>query len=284
MKLPADTHVHSEYSWDTGGPTFPAAVGTMERTCERALKIGLPTVVFTEHLDLVGWQVDASELPAHEAGLVRADGTLVPSLLDVAGYLDCIERCRHKFADLQILTGVEFGQPHRDGAAAAQLLDVSDLDRVNGSLHNLQVGEHRHEPATLYRMWPADTVIWEYLAEVPRMVKGSDAFEVLCHIDYAVRYWPSEEVGPFDPKRFEDGFRRAMRALADSGRALEMNVGSTLRPWIPQWWSEEGGRAITFGSDAHEAHRLADNFPEAMAMVEHFGFRPGRHPADFWTR
>jgi hypothetical protein len=56
------------------------------------------------------------------------------------------------------------------------------------------------------------------------------------------------------------------------------------QPWIPQWWSEEGGRAITFASDAHTTDALAGNFYEAMAMAEHFGFRQGRHPEDFWTR
>src|SRR5829696_5587618 len=46
-------------------------------------------------------------------------------------------------------------------------------------------------------------------------------------------------------------FRQAMRAVAGSGRALELNVGGPIRPWIAQWWSEEGGRAITLASDAH---------------------------------
>lgn len=69
--------------------------------------------------------------------------------------------------------------------------------------------------------------------------------------------------------------------LAQAGRVLEMNT-RRLWPWIPQWWSEEGGRAVTFGSDAHVPGALADNFPEAVAMVEHFGFRPGRRPEDFW--
>ncbi|MGW0230659.1 PHP domain-containing protein [Actinopolymorpha singaporensis] len=283
MTLPADTHVHSEYSWDTGGPDSPAA-GTMERTCARAARIGLSAVVFTEHLDFVGWQVDPTDLAGHLQRLVGPDQTLVPPPLEVDGYLESIERCRRSFRDLRILTGVEFGQPHLDEEVASHVLDVSKLDRVNGSLHTLVVDGRRHEPPTLYGMWPADKVIWEYLAEVPRMVDGSDAFEVLTHIDYAVRYWPREVNGPFEPRRFEDGFRQAMRALAGSGRALEMNVGGQLRPWIPQWWSEEGGRAITFGSDAHEPRALANNFPEAVAMVEHFGFRPGRRPADVWTR
>ena len=75
-----------------------------------------------------------------------------------------------------------------------------------------------------------------------------------------------------------------MRAADVSGRALEMNVGGQLRPWIVQWWSEEGGEAITFGSDAHEPTGVGRNFPEAVAMVESYGFRPGLNPEDFWTR
>ena len=284
MVLPADSHVHSEWSWDTGGPTSPTAVGTMERTCARAVKIGLPVVIFTEHLDFTGWQIDAVDVMENQIPLIGPTGTLEPPPLDVHGYLRCIERCRQQYPELRILTGVEFGQPHRDGAAAAKLLDVSELDRVNGSLHTLRVGEQFFEPPTLYRMWPPDTVIWEYLAEVARMMAGSDAFAVFTHIDYAVRYWPTDAAGPFDPTRFEDGFRQAMRAVAQSGRALEMNVGGWLRPWIPQWWSEEGGRAVSFGSDAHTEDLLANNFPEAMAMAEYHGFRPGRRPEDFWLR
>jgi histidinol-phosphatase (PHP family) len=159
---------------------------------------------------------------------------------------------------------------------------------VNGSLHTIPVthqpGSVRSEPYTLYRSWPADKVIRENLAEVPRMLASSSVFTVFCHIEYAVRYWPKEREGPFDPKRFEDEFRQAMRAIAGSGRALELNIGGPIRPWIPQWWAEEGGRAITFGSDAHTIDWLAGNFYEGMAMAEHFGFHPGRRPQDFWTR
>ncbi|MGQ5691508.1 hypothetical protein [Rhodococcus erythropolis] len=98
-----------------------------------------------------------------------------------------------------------------------------------------------------------------------------------------MRAWPTEIAGPFDPRRFEDGFRNGMRAIAESGRALEMNT-RRLWSWIPQWWSEEGGKAVTFGSDAHVPEALAANFPEATAMLEHYGFRSGRRPEDYWTR
>ena len=281
MMLPADTHVHSEWSWDTGGPSS-AARGTMRRTCERAVRIGLPAVVFTEHLDFGSWLAEPDDFPPANRPLIT-DGRLVPPALDVAGYLGSIDRCRHQFPDLRILTGVEFGQPHLFEADARQLLDLASLDRVNGSLHTLAIGDDRAEPVTLNRLWPPDQVIRAYLDEVPRMLAGSDAFEVVTHLDYAVRQWPTLDAGPFDPRRFEDEFRAALRAIAGSGRALEMNT-RRLWPWLPQWWREEGGRALSFGSDAHVPELLADGFGEACAMLEHFGFRPGARPEALWTR
>ncbi len=283
MTLPADAHVHSEWSWDTGGPQSDAA-GRMQLTCERAVAIGLPAIIFTEHLDFDdAWRVEPQDMLPHLRSLVGPGGLVQLPLIDADGYFDSIERCRHRFPQLRILTGVEFGQPHLWQAVAERHLDFDRIDRVNGSLHTLQIGDVRSEPNTLFREWPADRVMREYLAEVVRMVAGSDLFEVFTHIDYAVRSWPVEAEGPFDPRHFEDEFRFALRSIADSGRALEMNT-RRLWSWVPQWWSEEGGRSISFGSDAHVPEALAANFPEAVAMVEYFGFRPGAQPEDLWTR
>lgn len=287
MELTGDGHVHSEWSWDVGlGHPGGDAAGRMEAMCRRAVHIGLPALVFSEHLDLSCWVIEPGDLPEQLRPLVD-HGVLDPPPLDADGYLASVERCRSRFPELEILTGVEFGQPHLDEARAREVVDLDALDRVNGSLHTIPVSDEpdsaRSEPYALYRQWPAERVIRTNLAEVPRMLAGSSAFTVFCHLEYAVRYWPTEQEGPFDPKRFEEEFRSAMRAIADSGRALELNIGGPIRPWIPQWWREEGGRAITIASDAHEPDWLASNFYEAMAMAEHFGFRPGRRPMDFWT-
>lgn len=82
-------------------------------------------------------------------------------------------------------------------------------------------------------------MISAYLAEIPVMVEGSANFDVFTHIDYAARYWPVGTAGRFDPSRFEDEFRTAMRAIAASGRALELNTRQ-LEEWIPRWWAESG--------------------------------------------
>ena len=283
MSLPADGHVHSEWSWDSGSD--PASPGRMARTCQQAVRIGLPAIAFTEHLDFEdAWRVDPGDIGEHAQSLVDDGGYVRLPTFDLDGYLEAIDRCRSAHPDLRILTGVEFGQPHLWEERAAPILGTGAIDRVNGSLHMLPL-EHgaRAEPTTLYRYRKPDEVMWAYLEEIPRMVAGSDSFSVFTHIDYAVRAWPTDAVGPFDPRRFEEGFRGAMRAIAASGRALEMNT-RRLWPWIPQWWSEEGGRGVTFGSDAHVPEAIAANFPEATAMLESFGFHGGSRPEDFWTR
>jgi histidinol-phosphatase (PHP family) len=72
--------------------------------------------------------------------------------------------------------------------------------------------------------------------------------------------------------------------LARSGRALEVNTVVPLRAEIVRWWYEEGGGAVSFGSDAHAPDVVARRFGDAAAMVEAQGFVPGDGPHDFWRR
>jgi histidinol-phosphatase (PHP family) len=48
------------------------------------------------------------------------------------------------------------------------------------------------------------------------------------------------------------------------------------------WWREAGGRAVSFGSDAHVPGRVGARFKEAVDIVEAAGFRPGHDQYDFW--
>lgn len=276
--LPADGHVHSEWSWD-------ARDGSMDRTCARAVELGLPAIAFTEHVDHTAWHVLDRHLPenAFLGSLADADGLLTPQPFDVEGYLECLERCRATYPDLRIISGVELGEPHLHRAAAERLLATGSFERALGSLHCLPVEGGYAGPPELLRAGEPAEVVRAYLAEIPRVVAEGAAFGVLAHIDYPVRYWP-REAGPFRPRDFEEEFRHALRAIAAGGRLLEVNTAVPLSPMILQWWGDVGGRAITFGSDAHEPWRLARGLREAAAMAEGFGYRPGRHPFDVWYR
>lgn len=271
MVIPADGHVHSEWSWD-------ADRGAMDATCARAVELGIPSIAFTEHVDFTPFR--AGFLAEHFGHLV-ADGILTAPVLDVAGYLEGIERCRAAYPDLTILTGMEVGQPHLHGDEIAALLSQGTFDRVIGSLHCLWDGGAYAEPWELFGHRPAVEVFREYLHEIPRMVAGSDVFHSFAHIDYPVRSWP-EELGAFDPLDFEDELRLALKALAVSERALEINTRIPLHPTILGWWVEEGGRRVTFGSDAHHPAALGHGLADAAVMADDFGFRPDRRRQDPW--
>ncbi len=74
-----------------------------------------------------------------------------------------------------------------------------------------------------------------------------------------------------------------LRALASSGRVLEINTFSPMASvTMLRWWRDEGGTAVSFGSDAHVASRVGDKFRQAVEIAEAAGFGRGRDPAGFW--
>jgi histidinol-phosphatase (PHP family) len=87
-----------------------------------------------------------------------------------------------------------------------------------------------------------------------------------------------------NPAAFEEDFRYALRLTAQSGRALEVNTRLPLHATVLTWWHDEGGDAITFGSDAHLPAFVGHGFREAAQMAEAHGFLPGDNPHDLWER
>jgi histidinol-phosphatase (PHP family) len=284
--LPADNHVHSEFSWDTG------VNASMEETCRHAVKIGLPAVAFTEHVDFTEWgdhdhPVAAGEpiagAPATAPAEIAERERVLP--VDVDGYLASIEKCRRLFPQLRILSGIEAGEPHHFAGSVAAVLNRGQFDRVLGSLHSIVYNGRLLYADRLFRYVPADVVVRDYFAELLRLVEGSDVFQVLAHCDYPRRYWPVARAGEYREADYEEEYRAVFRALAASDRALELNTTSPLASTtLMRWWYEEGGGAVSFGSDAHVPVRVGRLFDVAVDIVEAAGFRPGRDEYDFWRR
>lgn len=263
MPLPPDLHVHTEWSWD-------AARGSMEKSCVRALEIGLPAIAFTEHAD---WAI------VHEG----------QHPVDIDGYFDSIERCRRRFPDLRILTGVELGEPHWFPQETAAVLAAGPLEQVLGSIHSIHWEGGTLDASQFRRHEGIDfpAAVREYFGEVLRMVESDQPFETLAHIDYPKRYW-IEGIAPYREKDFEEEIRAVLAAAARTGRVLEVNTtrGDVLCPdmTVVRWWRELGGRAVQYGSDAHQPDKVAEGFKVATQMVEAAGFKPARDPVSLWRR
>ncbi|MEI4274210.1 PHP domain-containing protein [Klenkia sp. LSe6-5] len=272
--LPADNHVHSEFSWDTG----PSA--SMVQTCERAVRLGLPAVAFTEHLDFTVW---AAEDRAARDGIVdRHPAHQQP--IDTEAYAAAIAECRARFPDLRVVSGVEAGEPHLFAASIAGHLAAAPVDRVLGSLHSLTDGGRLVGVGRMLTHAGADATMRRYLGEMAQMVRDSDVFEVLAHVDFPRRYWPGGR-DRYAEAPFEAEYREVFRALAETGRALEVNTTSPLASVdLVRWFRDEGGAAVSFGSDAHTPTAVGQRFDLAVDVVEAAGFRPGRDRFDFWRR
>jgi histidinol-phosphatase (PHP family) len=283
--MPTDNHVHTRWSWDT------AASSSMRLACARAVEIGLPGLAFTEHVDFTEWsQQDCAEL-AGRSGTVIPQPTRIgarPGVapLDVEGYLADVARCRDEFPDLRIVSGIEAGEPHLFPASVAAVLAAGEFERVLGSLHGIVCdGTLTGVGDALFTGLDAHEVMRRYFADLLPLVKGSSVFNVLAHCDYPRRYWPTARAGGYAEADFEEHYRAVFRALASSGRALEINTRSPLASVnLLRWWWHEGGDAVSFGSDAHRPFRVGEDFDLAVAVAEAAGFRPGRDRFDFWRR
>ena len=155
-----------------------------------------------------------------------------------------------------------------------------------GSLHGIVVdGTLTGISRAMFATIDPHEVMRRYFAELVAVVAGSSVFNVLAHCDYARRYWPTERVGSYDDSDFEEEYRAVFRELASSGRALEINTRSPMASVAQlRWWWEEGGDAVSFGSDAHTPFRVGEHFDIAVDVAEAAGFRPGRDRFDFWRR
>ena len=259
----SDLHVHTEWSSD-------APFGSMERTCERAMTVGLPVVAFTDHADF--------------------DGATPP--LDLDGYLAAIDRCRAEFPALRILTGVELGDAHRFRADADALLARHELDMVLGSCHSIPVGDRLvtiGEEGTLDPHVAAANVR-TFFAETLALVEDAAVFAALTHLDYPKRDWPHHALR-YDERDFEEEYRAVLAAAASAGVALELNTdagnlapGPCPGPVVVRWWWEAGGEAVTFASDAHRPGELAAAFDVVRGIAEGAGFRAAAHDFGFWLR
>jgi histidinol-phosphatase (PHP family) len=242
----------------------------MERSCERALELGLPAIAFTDHADFV--QVHQGQHP-----------------VDIAAYLDSIERCRARYGGLRILSGVELGEPHWFPDETAAILNAGPLDKVLGSVHCVKLDGDLVDFSQMPDREGVDLkeATRTYFGELLAMLEAGPAFEVLAHLDYPKRYWP-KSAPAYNEKDYEQEILDVLRAAVATGRVLEVNTtrGDRLCPdlVVVQWWRELGGQAIQYGSDAHSPDKVAEGFRLATQMVESAGFKPARDPVALWRR
>ncbi len=251
MAIVFDGHTHSHHSFDGSE--------TIEAMCRAAVAAGVRGLTVTDHCDL-----GVYALPDWRERLLGAAAE--------------IETVRARFKGrLTLSYGVELGQAIHDMPAALQVLALADYDVVLGSLHNL----YQTEDFYFLQAKTGDkkALLERYFEELLQLTK-TDTFDVLAHITYAYRYMGyGDHIPPV--RSFEPLLREIFTALAQNGKALELNTSGLYRSpkarAMPDLWELKlfkacGGELVALGSDAHIAANIGRGIKEGQALLREAGF------------
>lgn len=248
MILRTDLHTHSlDFSGD--------ATSYMDEMCRGAIAKGIERICFTEHVDFDPHYDDS-----------------IP--FDPERYKRFIETMREKYhGQLEILKGIEVGEPHVYPKEYEAVLKADDYDMVLASVHYviLPMGLHwtGHGGADIFT-FAVPRIYRRYYEDLLAVAKLG-GFDVLSHFDYPKRYLKVDA----EEDRL---FREILDTVVSGGSVIEINT-SPLRKGcgetapgkkILELYREAGGTRLTIGSDAHDAEDIGADFDGALSMARGF--------------
>ena len=244
-----DCHAHSAISSDCDAPMAEMAAAAKAR--------GLAGITFTEHVD---FGFPNPNVKHADADAYRAMHRQV-----------CAE-----FSDFPVLRGVELGFEYGYEVQCQSFIQALCPDQIICSVHSL-------DGMTLYcaQRYPKGQqhgVYARYLEKVYDSIRLCRDFDVLGHIGFVAKRAeypdPALHYAPF-----QDQIDAILRALIESGRALEANTsgfrtcGDTLpEQSILRRYRQLGGELLTIGSDAHAPQAVGFHFEDALARIRACGF------------
>lgn len=249
-----DLHMHTDNSFD--GNYSAAAM------CESAIANGLSAISFTDHFDVDFFK--AHNLAARQEN----------------SYNDTCAT-KEKFKDnINLLVGIELGQPTYDEALTEKSLQKYSYDFVIGSIHNPRsqpdYGDFNYsemEIDEVYRM------LDNYFEEMLLLAKWN-GFDTLAHLTYPLRYIMGNHGVKVELDRYSGIIDEILTTLVKNGKALEINtsglrqkIGLTM-PTVDyvRRFRELGGEYLTLGSDAHFTEHVGAGIKEGYDIALEAGF------------
>lgn len=266
MKL-IDCHTHTQFSVDSEADLGMCA--------ERADRLGLVAYAVTDHCECNSWY------PAEH----YSDGD---DMHDSYCYKDCfldsvaaVTALKEKYnGKLNLICGVEMGQPQAAPEAAAFINADERVDFIIGSLHQIR-GEKDFYYID-YIDLGTDKIydlLERYFTELNEMCR-TNSFDVLGHLTYCLRYMKQRHGIEPDISRFDGIIADSFRTLAQNGKGIEINTSGLRQGFgetfpnlkYTKLFREMGGEIISVGSDAHTAEDIGKNVRDGIEIAKAAGF------------
>ncbi|MER2080691.1 MAG: histidinol-phosphatase HisJ family protein [Ruminococcus sp.] len=252
-----DTHTHSDNSFD--------AKSSVDEMCRAAIGRNLSVLAVTDHCEAE--YIRCGE----ECEFGSFDRQIPKSIADIYS-------AKEKYKGrLQVLCGLELGEPMHDPAQTELALAYGEFDFILASVHNLRGRDDFYYMD--FKSVDVDQILREYFDELAQTASFPH-FDSLSHLTYPLRYVVEREGYYPDLAPFEKQIERIFRILIENGKALEINVSGLFKPigrtlpdlYLVRRFREMGGQYVTIGTDAHSADMVGRGIEEGVAVAKSAGF------------
>ena len=257
MKMLCDCHLHTSNSFD--------AENSLKEMCESAIKKGINIIAVTDHL----------EVPEILLGDKSQYGDMVKQIKQSA--LD-VDECREFFKDkIQIIKGVELGEPMHNSECTEKAMTIADYDFILASVHNLKGYEDfyflEYNENNVYQLLDL------YFDEIFDTAQNAD-FDSLAHLTYPLRYIAERTNIKIDLRRYSEIIDNIFKTLIKRKKALEINTSGLFKPigttlpdkFLIERFKNLGGEYITIGSDAHNIQNVGAGIEKGIEIAKECGF------------
>jgi histidinol-phosphatase (PHP family) len=255
-----DSHTHTSFSEDCSTP--------LDTHISAAKAKGLCYLAITDHCDydfiyakLDPWEID---LPSYHAAVSQAKQIHNSSSV-----------IHH--SSFTLASGIEFAYHHKANADYQAILDTYDFDVVVNSVH--LVNDENIYKTPYFENKTKKQAYSAYLKTVLESLLVPYRYEIVGHIGYVTRMATYSDTRLFYAD-FPDLIDEILRKIISLNKCLEINTNTKSQsvPFHPMTdilkrYRELGGSLITFASDAHQTHRLAEKFGNVKQAVKNLGFK-----------
>ena len=250
MKL-IDMHVHTASS--------PDAVLSAHELCKMARTRNINTLGFVAHLDL------------HPKDYCYNSFTEIDYLKE----LDLAEK-----SGINILRGLEVGEPHLYLESASSRFSIEKYDFVTGALH--WIGDKLILDEAVFDSSNKLDLVEEYYLTTIKIVENCK-IDILAHLGIFRRGISRAglETDFDEVSIFPSILRRILGTMIERGIALEVNTSGLRRPEsvtypnrsVLNLYRELGGSLLTLGSDTHLPEKAFFGLSEGHCLLKDCGFR-----------
>ncbi|MBR1779755.1 MAG: histidinol-phosphatase HisJ family protein [Clostridia bacterium] len=250
-KFYSDSHVHSDNSPHSSDPIV--------KICEKAVALQFYSISILDNCEC-----DLSTERDYEKSLKQ-------SFFEV-------KKAQSSFKDqLNIFSGIEIGQPHRNKLFTLKALDVANFDYILGAVHRLR------SLSDFFDMDYSENDVYEvldtYFDEILEVIEFG-YFDSLAHFNYPVKYITKHFGIKLDSDKICRKVRMILEKLAKAEKALEISLSLNLKgdgsilsnKNLLQEFKKAGGKYITIGSGAHDSTTLGQDLDEAFSLILDSGF------------